>query len=66
MKKSNIFILLVILSLMLLGCGVVQTVAEPIDRQGCKADCRACGFSRYEYAAHHCWCVCDGIEIQLY
>lgn len=66
MKKSNILILLIILSLMLLGCGLVQTIAEPIDKAGCKADCRSCEFSRYDYYSHHCYCSCDGIEIQLY
>ncbi|MFH1560476.1 MAG: hypothetical protein ABID84_03595 [Chloroflexota bacterium] len=68
-KKSNILILLIILSLMLLGCSmvqVVQKVAEPIDQGGCRVDCRKCEFSHYDYYSHHCYCSCDGIEIQLY
>lgn len=66
MKKRNVLILLVILSMFLLGCGVVRKVAEPIDRQGCIADCRECEFSRYVYETNSCFCVCDGVEVQLY
>ena len=66
MNRCNVLILLMVLSLALLACGVVQKVAEPIDRQGCKVDCKSCEISRYEYAGNHCWCICDGVEVQLY
>jgi len=62
-------ILLVLLALSLLACIIsdgVQKVVGPIDEHGCRVDCRGCEFSRYEYQRHHCWCICDGIEIQLY
>ena len=59
-------VLVILLALSLLACGVVQKVAEPIDKQGCRTDCRNCEFSQYEYAAHHCYCLCNGIEIRLY
>ena len=68
-RRSTILILLIILSLTLFGCAItdgVQKFAEPIDRQGCAADCRSCTFSRYEYAANHCYCICDDVEIRLY
>jgi len=65
-KNRNVLILLIILSLALLACGVVRRVAEPIDRQGCQADCRGCEFSRYVYETDDCYCLCDGVEVQLY
>jgi len=65
-RRRAILALLIILSLTLLACGTVQKVLEPIDRGGCRMDCRTCEFSRYEYAANHCWCLCDGVEIRLY
>ena len=64
--RRTILILLIVLSLALLACGIVQKVAEPIDKAGCKLDCRSCEFSRYEYTGNHCWCVCDSVEVQLY
>ena len=65
-KNRNVLILLIILSLALLACGVVRRVAEPIDRQGCQVDCRGCEFSRYVYETDDCYCLCDGVEVQLY
>jgi len=65
-KNRNVLILFIILSLVLLACGVVRRVAEPIDRQGCQADCRGCEFSRYVYETDDCYCLCDGVEVQLY
>ena len=59
-------LLLILLSLLLLSCGIVQKVAEPIDRSGCKIDCRKCEFSKYIYATHECFCLCNGVEVQLY
>ena len=59
-------VLVILLSLSLLACGVVKKVIEPIDKQGCKADCRQCEFSRYVYETDDCFCTCDGHEIQLY
>jgi len=43
-----------------------RKVAEPIDRHGCLIDCQECEFSRYIYETHDCFCVCDGVEVQLY
>ena len=66
MHNQSKLLLLILISLLLSSCGVVQKVAEPIDKQGCKIDCRKCEFSRYIYATHECFCLCDDIEVQLY
>lgn len=66
MKTKAIPILLIILVLLSLSCGIVKKVAEPIDKQGCKIDCRDCEFSRYIYETNSCFCNCDGAEVQLY
>ena len=65
-KRRVVLVLLIILSLMILSCGVVKKVAEPIDKQGCKADCRKCEFSRYIYETNSCFCICNGVEVQIY
>lgn len=66
MKDRIICFLLIALTVALLACGVVKKMAEPIDRNGCKIDCRECQFSRYIYETHHCFCLCDGVEVQIY
>lgn len=66
MRHKVILVLLVLLSLLILSCGVVKKVAEPIDKAGCKIDCRECQFSKYVYETDDCYCICDGVEVQLY
>lgn len=57
---------LIFLILGLFAYGSLHNWAEPIDIAGCRVDCRTCEFSRYVYQTHHCFCNCNGVEIQLY
>ena len=70
MKKRNILILLTVLSVMLLACigsEIVRKGAEPIDKQGCKIDCKDLEFYSYDYPTHTCKCKAkDGTVVTLY
>ena len=70
MKKSSILILLIVLSVMLLACigsEIVRKGAEPIDKQGCKIDCKELEFYSYDYPTHTCKCEArDGTIVILY
>jgi len=63
---------LILLALALLGCGLadgVRKLAEPIDENGCKNDCKREGieFGRYVYESDSCFCLSeDGGEVRLY
>ncbi len=70
MKKRNVLVLIALVSLMLLACvgsGAVKKVAEPIDKQGCKIDCKELEFYSYDYPTHTCKCKTkNGSIITLY
>jgi len=58
-KRNRIILAVIILSLTLLSCigsELVRKGAEPIDRQGCKIDCKDLEFYSYDYPTHTCKC----------
>ena len=65
-----IIVLILATIVCLLGCGVVQRFAEPIDRGACKVHCERtlkAEFSRYSYSSDSCYCKLeDGNEILAY
>ena len=59
MKKRNVLVLIILINLMLLACvgsEAIKKIAEPIDKQGCKLDCKRAGmeFYGYEYYTNTC------------
>ncbi len=56
--------------LVLLSCSIAEGVrkfAEPIDRGGCRVDCRLAGedFIMYSYETDSCWCqTADGSLVE--
>jgi len=70
MKKRSVLVLILFLSLILLACigsEIVRKVAEPIDEQGCKIDCKYLEFYSYDYLTHTCKCKTkDGTVVTLY
>jgi len=70
MEKRNVLVFIALVSLMLLACvgsGVVKKVAEPVDKQGCKIDCKELEFYSYDYSTLTCKCKTkDGSIVTLY
>lgn len=61
-------VLLILTMLACPGAAAVRIMAEPLDLAGCKLDCERedMEFARYVYRSDDCFCLRDGVELQLY
>ncbi len=61
-------LLIVTIIVATLGCGVVEKVAGPVDRAGCRTECalRSMTMHDYVYETDSCWCRDGDGELWLH